>query len=104
MPGRSSFFMNPGVSAGKAKTSFGQAATQNPHPEHVSSISRKGYAIRIAWGGHIERHLSHCAPQKRTLEQRSKCVVGFEDGESRNFMPSRGLFIEFNVRSSLMEE
>ena len=42
VPGRSSFFVDPDVCVGKAKTSLGQTATQNPHPEHVSSISRKG--------------------------------------------------------------
>ena len=91
MPDRSSFFVNPGVPAGKAKTSFGQTATQNPHPEHVSSISRDGWAIRIESVGHADRHMSHSAPQKRTFEQRSGCMVGFEDWRSSNFMLSPSL-------------
>jgi len=46
--------------------------------------------MRIAWLGHAETHFSHRAPLKRTLEQRPKCTVGFNDCEWRNLMLLHG--------------
>src|SRR5271157_307288 len=48
--------------------------------------------IRIESVGHPATHLSHCALEKRTLEQRSWRTVGFDDGASGDFMPSWNLF------------
>jgi hypothetical protein len=82
-----------GLSSGKLKTSLGQRATQNPHPEHALSIVNVERVMRIESVGHPAKHLSQRAPEKRTLEQRSWSRIGFNDGASRDFMPRRALSV-----------